>query len=774
MGPAGWQLDELLHGAGISRSECYFTNVIKVQPPGNKIEVYLDLKKKKPIETALYREHLAYLEEELSSIKTNLFVALGNVPLYALTGLKNITRRRGSLYTPAFVGMRKMLATVHPSGVMHQYLYRYAVMHDLELARTEAAFPELRQTKRNYIIKPSFTEAKAFLQYCMQCKLVAFDIELLNEEVSCISFSPAETESISIPFLDSMYRDYFTPAEEEELWLLIAQLLEDERIEKVAQNSIFDKSFLFKRYGILASPVRDTMIASGIIYPDLPKDLGFICSIYTDLQYFKDKGMEKKWSSVDEDFWLYSAKDSIVCRIAWPQQLEELKSTNNISTYYYVEALVEPLMLISERGMRMDVVGLRKARDDATEELALLEKDIMSIVGVYYTDKFCTSPKQLMDYFYRVRKLPPYKSRTTGKPTIDENALRRIARKGFKEAELLLNHRSISTLKSKYFTVALDDNGRLSGSYNPVGTNVGGRLSSSSSLFVNQDGEYIGTNLQNLPPQFLRFVLPDIDYTAYILDLSQAENRIVAYIAPIVELIRAFEDGMDVHRLTASFIFDKRIEDISDNKEEDPIRDGKLSERDWGKKANHAFNYGLGYRTFALNNQLREADAKRIAEQVHRAYPGIKQMHNWIQNELHKGRTLTNLYSRKRTFLDRWGDALFRQAYSYIPQSTVGDKINREAILYIESRPEEFKYLEVLNQVHDSIVFQIPNSQPLEYHASCLLLLKESLEVPLRWRNIEFSIPIECKTGPNLRDMEKVNLDASNLVEELTRIRKGR
>ena len=361
------------------------------------------------------------------------------------------------------------------------------------------------------------------------------------------------------------------------------------------------------------------------------------------------------------------------------------------------------------------------------------------------------SVKQLKDYFYIHKGIKPYVSRTTGNPTTDEDALKRLLRKGHKEAELLLEIRGLTKLKSTYLDVTLDEDKRLRCAMNPVGTKSG-RLSSSKTIFGT------GTNMQNQPKEMKKFMLADDGYIMYSCDLSQAENRVVAYIAPERAMIEAFENEIDIHRQTAGLIFQKPISEISDESGSCHIGGGKFSERFWGKKANHGLNYDLGYRTFAYYYEIVEADSKFIVESYHNAYPGVRKYHRWVQEQLKQGRTLTNPFGRNRKFMNRWGHELFKEAYSWIPQSTVADKINRDGILFMYNNQQWFKDVDILNQVHDSIVFQIPINIGIKRHADILHRLKNSLESPIEWRVRSFSIPLDIEMGLNLNDTVSLNL----------------
>jgi DNA polymerase-1 len=320
----------------------------------------------------------------------------------------------------------------------------------------------------------------------------------------------------------------------------------------------------------------------------------------------------------------------------------------------------------------------------------------------------------------------------------------------------MLDIRSLSKRISTYLNIGkVDKDGRYRSSYKPVGAETG-RLSSGETIFGT------GGNQQNWPHDLLRFFLFDEGYIGYSLDLSQIENRIVAYVGGVISQIKAFEQDIDLHRLTASIIFGKPYNEISAEDDSSTLGDGRQSERYWGKKGNHATNYDVGYKTFALKNEMGETEAKRILESIHQGYPQIRGgFHIVIQNMLKKNRIVTNLFNRNRLFLGPIipsypnvpkgaCQATYREAYAQLPQSTCADKINEQGVEFIYYNQEIFKFIELLTQMHDSIVFQIPLSIPWIEHARMISLIKDSLETPLTWHETEFATPCDIAMGLNM------------------------
>lgn len=785
VGPSGQLLDRLLLRAGINRKECYITNTIKEQPNGNDITPFIDLSKRVPREGERWSYYIELLKHELESVSANVLVAVGAVPLYALTGTKAITKRRGSILESTLLPGRKIIPIIHPAAALREYLFTHTISWDLKRIRQQAEFPEIRRTDYKIVFGEFFQDVIAFISQLHHTLLTnsvnpytEVDIEIFNEEVSCLCIGHRDFGTMVIPFI-SETGDLFSPEQEATIWQALACLLEDQQIAKLMQNGTFDATFIFRRYGIRCFPVLDTMVAQGIGFPDLPKGLDFLTSCYTEEPYYKDDG--KKWFKLGgsfKDLWLYNAKDGAVLPEIHQKQLHELHKQGNEHAYEMQLKLIEPLVYIGERGIRCDQEGLQIASAQAAEKLAELTTQLHELCGFALNP---ASPKQLAEYFYVTKKFKPYTNRKTGGVSTDRDALKRLARKGSQEAQLLLKIRKLGKLKGTYLDIRLDIDNRLRCSFNPVGTSSG-RLSSSQTIFGT------GGNLQNLPSDFKQFLKFDDGYVGYNVDLSQAENRTVAWVAPDELMMRAFSEGLDIHSLTASLIFGLSYAQI---KEEDAagicceIGGGIYTRRFWGKKANHGLNYDLGFRTFGFYYEIPEREAQFIVERYHQAYPGVRQYHAWVRSKLSQGRMLTNCLGRNRLFLDRWGDELFKEAYSFIPQSTIADKLNQHGLvpLYYDSA---FAEVDILNQVHDSLVFQIPLSVPLHRHAEIIVALRASLEQPMQWDGREFVIPMDAEVampGGNLskwhaeknpsglmklkgRTVEEIELEVSSKLEQ--------
>jgi uracil-DNA glycosylase family 4 len=748
VGSSGKLLNSCLSSAGISRSQCYITNVIKERPLNNDIKQFIDLSKKQIITTKEYTIYEAQLKEELEECKANVIVAIGAVSLYALCRQRAITKRRGSIYESTLVEGKKIIPIIHPAAALRMYIWKHLISIDLERVLEESFYPGMPVRTREIILEPSFIDCMSYLNDAKTAGMIGYDIEIVNEQLSCISFAKNKYQAICIPFVKGG-RDYFSPEQEIEIWKAIDDILGNEAIVKVGQNIGFDNMFMHRWYGIRVRPVQDTMVAQGITFPDFPKGLDFLTSVYTKEPYYKDEGKKrfKGLGGTDKDFWLYSAKDSLVLMEILPKQLKQIMKLENLDTYKNQVKLIEPLTFMGERGIRLDVEGMKKESDSLEKSIIKLREEVYKM-----SDEMITNPnstKQLRDYFYITKGISAYKHK--GTITTNDKALRRISIKGFREADVIREIRKQTKYRSTYLTINTGKDGRLRSSFNPVGTKTG-RLSSSANIFDE------GTNMENLPHKFMKYLLADEGRILYEVDLKQAENRIVAYIAPERNMMEAFESNIDIHSLTAALVFRKDVSDISNEDGSSILGNGEQSERFWGKTCNHALNYDMGYRTFSLEYELPESEAKLLRAEYHRSYPGVKLYHNWVDSELYNSRSLVNLLGRKRYFMDRWSSALKREAYNFIPQSTVADVMNKYGINALYYDQKKYKYLELQNQVHDSLVFQLPISIGWEAHGEIINNIKESLEITLNCKGREFIIPVACKLGYNLYDVKEIKL----------------
>lgn len=266
-------------------------------------------------------------------------------------------------------------------------------------------------------------------------------------------------------------------------------------------------------------------------------------------------------------------------------------------------------------------------------------------------------------------------------------------------------------------------------------------------------------------------------------DLAGAEWVVVAYLSGDANMLRIVEQGLSPHVETGKLI-SKAPEELILKEHDllgattDPdilltVRKEHLSElfsnsiflprtmtiRQAGKKGNHGLNYDMRYRRFALENEMPEPDSKVIVHAYRNdAYPGLVAWHDSIKRELRDNdRTLVNLLGRRVRLLDQPGPDLWDRAYSFKPQSTVGD-IVRKAMLSVYLDDDHVgMWAKLKANVHDSLMIQYPDNprdRLLEFVVRVIRYMSPELECNGR----TFTLGVDVKCGHNWGNMEKFDV----------------
>lgn len=734
VGGSGKILNGMLRDAGINRDECFITNVMHVRPVNNDFgNFYEDKGRKVPRE--ILEEGRERLKNEIIEVNPNVVVAFGNEPLRALTGLQQITKRRGSLleavcateaHPESFIV--KVVPTIHPASVMRNWEYKPLVVFDLKRAKAEAESFGLCIKPRYWKKVETLEELKTYVQDYLTSEYISFDIETCNNQVSCIAFANDTRQSFTIPIC--MYNESFwTPEEELIVWNSIRQLLGCPA-KKIAQNANFDMFFLRTTVGIKVNNLwMDTMNAHHCVYPELPKALALLCSIYTDQPYYKDM--------IRGDIYHYNCLDAMVTYECAMKIEGQLKEFGTHKFYHeHVHPLIQPLLDMQIRGVRVDMKKKTVAAEGTREDIKISQKKLDDAVG---HDLNVNSPKQMKAFLYDELGLPPVISRKTGKITTDETALKKLT-KAYPNPifDSVIHIRGQRKLLSTYLEASPDPDGRFRCSYILSGAETG-RISSRLSMTGT------GGNLQNVPKGIAREIfIPDKGKMFLSADLSQAELRVVAYLANERQLIKAFEAGEDVHRKVASLMFDKPKNEIS------------KKERELGKRIVHASNYGMGAAKLSELSGMSYSESEEKMNLYHVHFPKIRIWHMEIERQLKKTRTLITPMGRKRVFFGRWNKALLREAYAYIPQSTVADICLKGMVNLHQHLPVE---CDLVFNIHDEIVVQMPVSHPVIFGDTKAWMehmkkaMVHCMSVPLTIDNKIFTIPVGIKTGMNWNEV---------------------
>lgn len=757
VGGSGKVLNKMLEEAGIDRGDCYITNVMHERPVNNDFgEFYEDASRKVP--SKLLKEGYNRLIDELHDVKPNVVIALGNEAMKALTGKTGITKYRGSILqmaatdtpgvmkqtifgehyvTPPKLYMLKIIPTLHPAAIMRQWENRPLAVMDLkrakEVAEDTTLFPLSLPSERVWVKVEDLHHLKIYVDdYLKYASYISFDIETCNNQISCIGFAKDATHSFTVPIC-MFDKSYWTDEEELKVWLQIKRLLESD-IPKIAQNANFDMFYLKSTVDIEVQNLwMDTMIAHHCVYPELPKSLATLCSIYTREPYYKDM--------IGEDIYHYNCLDAMItyeCAMALEKEMAEF----GVDEFYhrFIHHLIPILLNMQLRGVRIDTKKRALAAEDLKKTMEENQKELNDAVG---HELNVNSPKQMADFLYTELGLPIQSHRKTGKTSTNETALKALAK--FTPNPLfntILNIREIKKLISTYLEAEIDPDGRFRCSYLLSGTESG-RLASRMSATGT------GGNLQNVPKGIAREVfIPDEGMMFMAADLSQAEARVVAYLAKDKGLIEIFESGEDIHTQVAAAIFNKKIKDVT------------KEERELAKRITHASNYGMGARHFGELTGLSTADAQEKLNAYHIRYPGIRIWHMEVARELKRSRILTTPMGRKRMFFGRWNDALLRDGYSYIPQSTVADVVLKGMVNIVHCLPDGCS---MVFNIHDEVVIQMPIKYKDKIvcdfthyngtHFTMEELMIHCMSIPLEIHGRTLTIPVNVKSGTNWNEV---------------------
>jgi len=465
---------------------------------------------------------------------------------------------------------------------------------------------------------------------------------------------------------------------------------------------------------------------------------------------------------VDSNFLRYNCLDA-ACMMQihneiWPDLADGFQPAYDLTI-----RLLDPLVFMMTHGIAVNMDAMEVTKQEISESIKLKQAELDKLCGRSLN---VNSSKDCQKYFYVELGITPYYN--DGAITVDDTALQRLARPtakrpGLRQAKLVQDIRGLQKLFGTYLDIEFDSDRRMRCSYNPRGTKFG-RLSSSKTIFGT------GTNQQNLPQEFKKFLVADPGYILWEVDKRQAEWVVVAYLSGDANMLSVVESGLDTHVHTASLMFHQPAELIvlenklvGNNTDPDIISklrvDGDvsvrlprtMSMRQCGKKSNHGLNYDEGPNQFALINEMEQSEAKIIVEMYHNIYPGIRIWYEFIKRQLQKERALVNCFGRKVRFMDAWGPDLWKAAYSCLPQSTVVDSLNEGMVkIYNDEWITQICRVDLLAQVHDSILMQLPISI---FESDDFSKLKQRVydyvTPELCYNNRRFKIATDSKIGSN-------------------------
>lgn len=748
VGYSGELLDKMLSRAGINRDNVFVTNLCHTQPPGNDFNYFY--KAGKPQLFA----GIIQLKKDLEEIKPNIVCALGAQPMRILTNRKGINDWRGSILPCTLVPGLKVVGTYHPAAILRQWDFKSVAEFDLKRVAEESLFPEIAYPKRELILDPDPALLEGLVLELLQAEWLAVDIECVQREdkswaLSCVGFSDKAERAVTIP-VDN-------PSKRAAIRVLLAS-----KVKKVMQNGTFDTTVLRDEGYEVNGFEWDTMLGHHALYAEcasggdeaskhqgkkrsaaIAKGLAFQTSIYTREPRYKDDGKLWKETGDIQMFWRYNALDAAVTREIRDVQERELKAFGNMHVLEHSMSLVEPLLAATRRGIKIHLGRRAAFRTRLEGEVRNLQSFLDTGAGRSINVQSKVDVPWLL---YDKLRLPKKHNKKTGSVTADKDAIIALAQRHPDPLLMtIIEIRKRRKLIETYLDAAVDVDGRMRCSFDITGTRSG-RLSSRASIYGS------GTNLQNIPEEMREMFVADEGMVFLYRDLSQAEARVVAALANDEYLLDLFADPTrDIHKETASRIFGVPLEEVTD------------AMRYLGKRVRHAVNYGMDAARFVevVNEDAKETGisityelAKKVIEGFWMLHPNHKSVY-WagVERELRYSRTLTTPFNRKRIFLGRMDDKLYREGYSYIPQSTIGWLCN-EGVANIYNKIELGRPelgVQFMLQVHDSILVQCKKEHALEVAQ----LMEECMTIPFECNGHKIVIPTDCKIGYNWGNRSK-------------------
>jgi DNA polymerase I len=500
----------------------------------------------------------------------------------------------------------------------------------------------------------------------------------------------------------------------------LKQLFEAPSIMKIGQNLKYDM-LLLKNYGINVAPLDDTMLLS---YVTESGDVGHGMDELSQRHLghkpiaFKDvAGSGKSTITFDrvaiDKATAYAAEDADITLRLWMVLKQKLLLMHKVTVYETLERPLVPVLTQMEfEGIEVDRGVLAKLSSEFANKQAIVETEIHKLAGQTFN---IGSPKQLGEILYDKMALPGGRKTATGAWSTDSDALDDLATQGIDLAKRVLDWRQLAKLRSTY-TDALPEfinpkTGRVHTSYAMASTSTG-RLSSTD------------PNLQNIPVRTddgrrirTAFVAPK-GKKLISADYSQIELRVLAHVAHIPQLTKAFADGLDIHAMTASEMFGVPIEGM------------ESSVRRRAKAINFGIIYGIS--AFGLANQLSisREEAGEYIRTYFKRFPGIKDYMEATKAFARTNQYVETIFGRRMHFPrinspNPSEKAFLERASINAPiQGSAADIIRRAMVRMSPALEQVGLKARMLLQVHDELIFECDESEV----AATLKLVKSVME----------------------------------------------
>jgi DNA polymerase-1 len=512
-------------------------------------------------------------------------------------------------------------------------------------------------------------------------------------------------------------------------------LLEDIKIAKIAQNGKFDITILAEHGMDLRNFTFDTMIAAYLLGE---KSLGLKALSFNKLgvemrlitELIGTGSKQKSMADVDiEEAADYACADADMTFRLKEILAEELKSQGLWELFSNIEMPLVPVLVDMERtGVALDTELLQSMSNSMGAEMLKLEKDIYNSLGHQFN---INSSQQLSQVLFEELQLPKPRKTKSGYST-DASVLEEL-KGAHPMIEMILQYRQLSKLKSTYTDAFLSlinpRTGRLHTSFNQTGTTTG-RLSSSE------------PNLQNLPVRtelgnkIRQAIIARPGWLIMSADYSQIDLRALAHISRDPDLIATFQNDEDVHTATASRVFNVSADKVTSEMRRD------------AKTINFGVIYGMSDYGLEQATSFTREEASAFIRSYFEKYPGIKvyientkkeaREKGYVQTVMGRRRYIPELNSPNRQVRE----AAERMAINMPVQGTSADIIKIAMINIFNEINKRGLKSKMLLQVHDELVFEVPQEEmeEMETMVSDLMSNALKLDVPLK---------VDIKTGKN-------------------------
>jgi len=563
-------------------------------------------------------------------------------------------------------------------------------------------------------------------------ELVAFDTETssldeMRAEVVGLSFSVKPGEACYIPLAHS-YADAPDQLPLNEVLAKLKPWFENPNAKKLGQHIKYDRHVMANHGIEVKGYAHDTMLQSYVLEVHKPHGLASLAERHVGRKglSYEDlcgKGAHQiPFSQVDvARATEYSCEDSDmtldVHHVLWPR----LQADKKLQSIYQLEMdSSEALYRIERNGVLIDAPTLAAQSHALGQRILQLENDAYEIAGQPFN---LASPKQLGEIFFDKLGLPVIKKTATGARSTDEEVLEKLA-EDYPLPAKILEHRSLSKLKGTYTDklaqMAVPRTGRVHTHYAQA-VAVTGRLSSND------------PNLQNIPIRTTEgrkvreaFVAPEGCVIASA-DYSQIELRIMAHISGDEALVKAFHEGLDVHRATAAEVFGVSVDAVS------------TEQRRYAKVINFGLIYGMSAFGLAKALGIDNGAAKNYITRYFERFAGVKRYMDDTREQAKAQGYVETVFGR-RLYLPEINSpngprraGAERAAINAPMQGTAADLIKMSMVKVQQAIDQQQRQTKVIMQVHDELVFEVPASEVEWVKTEVPRLMAEvaQLKVPL-------------------------------------------